>query len=73
MRSALRLAGAAIAREIGREELVLCAGLALVAGGFWLVWTPGALLAPGAVLVWLSLPPRRPFVARPVDAPRKAA
>lgn len=52
----------------GVDELHLFAGLALVAAGFW--WLPdlqirsGAMLAPGAVLVWISVPMRAPFVKK---------
>ncbi|MGE0363359.1 MAG: hypothetical protein AB7R67_21785 [Vicinamibacterales bacterium] len=54
---------AGVAREVGRDELFLTAGLALLGYGLWLTpWAPAAFIVPGGVLVWMALPPRRPFV-----------
>ena len=60
-----RAVGSAIASEIGRDEVVLFAGLALTAYGCWLVWPPAAYLVPGLVLVWMALPSRTAFIERP--------
>ena len=50
---------------VGADELGVSAALALIAYGFWQAWRPGAALAPGLVLLWLAMPARRPFIARP--------
>lgn len=39
------------------RELVFVFGLVLVSSGLALVSVPAALIAPGAVLVWLAIPP----------------
>jgi hypothetical protein len=61
---------------IGLTEALIAIGLTLVSGGFW--WLPelgvraGALLAPGVVMLWISVPMRAPFMERPpVGQPRK--
>lgn len=60
---------------IGFDEVLLFTGLALIAVGFW--WLPvlqlraGALFAPGMAFVWIALPPRAPFVRRPLDRRRR--
>lgn len=69
-----RACSAAIAREIGPEEIALTVGLTLVTVGLWTllehVGVPGpvALMAPGGVTVWHALPSRVPFIDRP-EAP----
>lgn len=55
---------AAIVSAVGPDEIHFWLGLALLSAGLWMVWAPGACLAPGLVLVWVSLPTRAPFVAR---------
>lgn len=42
------------------RELVFLIGLVLLAGGLLLVYAPAALIVPGTILVWLSIPPSRP-------------
>lgn len=69
MRARSRAAIAALARIVGADELGILLALILIAAGFWQAWRPGAALVPGAVLLWLVLPSRRPFIARPDDAP----
>ena len=66
----LRALGAALAREVGRDECALGLGLGLVTAGAWPVLGQGALALPGAVLIWLALPARSPFVVRPAPPPR---
>lgn len=61
----------AILSEIGRDELYLAAGLALVATGCWDAWRPGAFLVPGVVLVWIALPCRAAFIDRPAPDHRR--
>lgn len=58
---------AALATAIGFDELVLAVGLVMVAASLWPAIGRLALLLPGAVLVWISLPAREPFVAKPAD------
>jgi hypothetical protein len=55
------------------DELVLAAGVILIAIGCWDLWRPGAFLVPGAILVWISLPARTGFIARPSDSEQKGA
>lgn len=73
MRSRLVRWGAAVSAVIGLDELLLVVGLALLAYGFWLTWSPGAFLVPGAVLVWIALPSRRAFIDRPAPPARRKA
>jgi len=61
-----------IGRLVGPDELALVTGLVLVAIGFWDLWRPGAFLVPGAVLLWLALPARYPFVTRHGPEPETA-
>ena len=61
----------ALAPLVGAEELLLLVGLVLVSFGLWSVWKPGAFLVPGAVLVWIALPSRSPFVARPSEETKR--
>lgn len=65
LRRSLATIAVAISSEIGRDEIYLAAGLALIAAGCWLTWRPGAFLLPGAVLVWIALPCRAAFIDRP--------
>jgi hypothetical protein len=39
------------------RELVFTLGLVLMSGGLSLVCVPAALIVPGALLVWLAIPP----------------
>lgn len=50
---------------VGLDDVVLVVALLLIAAGFWEAWRPGAFIVPGIVLLWLVLPSRAPFVARP--------
>jgi len=73
-RRTLATAGRAIASEVGRDELFLAAGLGLLGYGLWLTpWQPAAFIVPGAALVWMALPPRRPFVVTPPKAEERRA
>ena len=51
------------------DELALAVGLGLVTVGLWPSIGLLALVVPGAVIVWIVLPARGPFMARP-PAPR---
>lgn len=64
----MRRLATAIASEIGRDELLLVAGLLLVGAGFWDTWRPAAFLVPGVVLIWLALPGRGPLVVWPAES-----
>lgn len=56
----------AMASVVGLDEVVLLAGISLIAVGFWEFWRPGAFLVPGALLVWVALPSRKGFIDRPL-------
>lgn len=58
-------ATAALAVAVGVDELLLAIALALLSAGAWMVWPPSGLLAPALVLLWIVLPSRAPFIARP--------
>jgi len=62
----------AIGSEVGRDEVMLIVALALLAGGFWLVWWPASLLIPGAVVLWVYLPQRVAFIERQPEKPRRS-
>lgn len=68
---ALSTAWKFIAGQVGRDELAIAAGLALLAVGLWGVWRPGSYLAPGLVILWMALPSRPVFVTRPQPVIRK--
>jgi hypothetical protein len=55
----------AITSLVGANEIYIGAGLVLVSIGCWLVWRPAAFLVPGAVLLWMALPARLPFIVDP--------
>jgi len=61
----LRAALASARQAIGLDDLVFVLALALLSLGVGMVWIPGGLIVPGAVLLWLVLPSRAPFVTRP--------
>lgn len=61
LRRRSKAGGAAFADAVGRDEILLVLGLVLIAAGLWQVWTPGALLVPGLVMLWLTLPQRSAF------------
>ena len=46
------------------DEILLITGVLLMAAGCLFLWWPLALIVVGIVLVWVSLPPRLPFVTR---------
>ena len=47
--------------RVDLSDVALWLGVALIAWGLWDAWRPGVYLAPGIVLVWVALPPRRKF------------
>lgn len=58
-------------KSIEIDEILLVAGLVLLVVGLWPWIGAAACVVPGAVLVWLSLPAREAFIARPLEEPRK--
>lgn len=60
-----------LASELDRTTIVLALGVILIAIGCWECWKPAALLVPGAILTWLTLPARVPFIASPPEPRRK--
>lgn len=56
---------AAVRKAIGADELLMLTALALIARGLWLTWQPGAYLVPGLVILWIAMPARSYFIARP--------
>jgi hypothetical protein len=72
--SSLRRAGAAVAGELGRDEVLFLTALGLIARGLWDVWAPGVWIVPGVALLWVYLPARVGFVVRPdqKQPPRRA-
>jgi hypothetical protein len=65
MRNWARRVLAASSRLVGVEEVAIYLALGLMAAGCWQVWAPGACLVPGAVMLWMYLPQRQPFITRP--------
>jgi fatty acid desaturase len=49
---------------LGRDDVVVLAGLACLTAGAWASLGFAALVLPGAVLVWYALPTRPPDVSR---------
>lgn len=49
---------------IGADELVLALALALIVVGLWPLTGRIVLFIPGAVLLWIAMPSRQPFVHR---------
>lgn len=59
------LRGAVLAIVSDRDEANVLLGLALVTVALWPSVGRGALVVPGVVLIWVSLPERAAFVKRP--------
>ena len=71
MRAALRrrssLAVAAIEKHVGPDELGIATALVVLTIGLWPRLGRDTLIADGAILLWMFLPTRSPFiVGRPV-------
>lgn len=60
--------GTILADAIDKEDVLTLLGLILVASGLWSVSRAAALLVPGAILLWMFVPSRPPFIER---APRE--
>jgi hypothetical protein len=56
---------------IGVEEALLVLGVLLVTVAVWPWAGLSALLVPGGVAIWLSLPVRGPFLWKPEKTERK--
>lgn len=65
LRATLMTCGAFLWSE--RQELGIVIGLAVLCAGLWMVSPAAALVVAGAVLLWMHLPSRTPFVHRPPD------
>lgn len=50
--------------QVGPREGTVIVGLALIWLGLRDVSAAAALAVPGAVLVWMALPPRPPFIGK---------
>ena len=61
----MRAFWSAIGAAIGWEEVLLLLALVLLTVGVWPVLGVPTLAIPGAVLLWLVLPQRTAFIARP--------
>lgn len=70
-RERLRRVGAIIAGIIGADELAITVALVLVTVALWPALGRQALIAPGLVLLWVALPARAPFIARPTKSTRR--
>lgn len=57
----------AVTSVIAREELLVLAGLILLTHGLWPLLGQQALVAPGLVLLWIGVPQRVTFIARPPE------
>ena len=55
----------AVQSAVGIDEALFVAALVLLTTGLWSVIGSAALVAPGAVILWVALPSRSPFVVRP--------
>ncbi len=49
------------------DEILLMTGVLLMAVGCLFLWWPLALMVIGISLIWISLPPRLPFITRSVE------
>lgn len=58
--------------ELGAPEIGAMVAVALITAGLWPLLHQAALVVPGAVLLWFTLPPRAPFFRRasPNQSPR---
>ena len=63
----LRTSSAVVVREVGVEEILLTAAIALAMVAIWPWCGRLSLLVPAVVLLWIALPARAPFLARPPD------
>jgi hypothetical protein len=54
---------------IGLQEALLVVAVSLLTVGLWPVLEWVALVIPGAVLLWVALPSRAPFVTRGPEPP----
>lgn len=62
----------AIAGAIGLDEIVLTVALTLLTIALWPWAGRSALALPGAVLLWIAMPSRAPFVT-PAEPESKAS
>lgn len=51
-----------LAAALDKDDAMALIGLVLVAIGLWFVFRPLAFIVPGAVLLWMFLPSRPPWI-----------
>lgn len=71
MRALVRRSVAAVASVVGFDEVLILVGLVLVWYGLLEVSRAAAFAVPGAVILWLAVPPRKPFIVRPERRARR--
>jgi len=54
------------------DELLLALALVLVTSGLWSVLGSAALTVPGGVLLWIVMPSRAAFIARPPESAQRS-
>ena len=69
MRKVLTAIAAAV--QSNANEIAVGLGLSLITVGLWPLAGFSALIPTGAVIVYLALPSRLPFVLHPSDAPSR--
>lgn len=57
----------ALRSAVGLDEVLLVSGLVMITVSLWPIAGRLALLAPGAVITWIVLPTRAPFIVRKID------
>lgn len=55
----------AVSPESSLEEILIGIGALLIVAGLWSHLGALALVVPGSVLLWIGLPSRAPFIAKP--------
>ena len=58
---------AGLCAAVGLDGFLFIVALLLITAGLWPWCGWGALLVPGAVLLWVVVPSRSPLVTRPPD------
>ena len=60
-----RRLAAVIAEWVDAQTAIALVGLALLAWGAGMAWPPAGPMVAGVALLWIALPARPPFIARP--------
>jgi hypothetical protein len=69
MRARSRQLLAWLAAGLGPDERGIAAGLVLLTAGLWSFLGAGALVAPGVVVLWISVPPRAAWIIHRAPEP----